>query len=60
MIEDLQIFRLIKEGLASLSDLEKSWSLDDLFRGIAYLDMLQDLQYEAQQKANCESKRTRN
>lgn len=55
MISDLQIFRLIKEGMASLIDLEQWWSLDDLLRAVAYLDMMQDLTEQAQQKVQRES-----
>jgi len=59
MIPDLAIFRLIEKGIASLEELERWWSLDDLMRATAYLNMMLDLSQEAEQKAVRESKRTR-
>lgn len=44
---DLPNLRLIKEGMATLTELETTWSLDDLVRGIAYLDMIDDLTRES-------------
>ncbi len=38
--------------MASLQELETFWSLDDVERAIAYLDMMQDLQNEVRQGGN--------
>jgi len=38
------------EGIASLEEIERAWSLDDLLRANALLDMRLDLMEEAKKK----------
>lgn len=39
------------EKIATLEEIERSWSLDDLYRAEAVLDLRDDLIAEAQRKA---------
>jgi hypothetical protein len=44
------------EGIASLEEIERSWSLDDLLRANALLDMRLDLMEEAKRKGRNDSR----
>lgn len=44
--DEFIIWRLIIEKIASLYEIEKMWSLDDVLRANALLDMKMDLQEE--------------
>lgn len=37
--EELAIWRVVEGQLATLTELESTWSIDDLLRANAYLDM---------------------
>lgn len=45
-------WRIILEGIASLEEIERTWSLDDLLRANALLDMRLDLMEEAKKKGS--------
>lgn len=51
MKEELEIWRLVLEGIVSLQEIEQSWSLDDVMRANALLDMKIDLRQEEERKA---------
>ena len=52
MKEELEIWRLILEGIVSLQEIEQSWSLDDVMRANALLDLKIDLRQEEERKAS--------
>lgn len=39
------VWRIVKEGLATLTEIETSWSLDDIRRAEAVLDYASDISY---------------
>ena len=45
-------WRIILEGIASLEEIERAWSLDDLMRANALLDMRLDLLEESKKKGS--------
>lgn len=45
-------WRIILEGIASLEEIERTWSLDDLLRANALLDMRLDLLEESKRKGS--------
>ena len=47
---ELAIWRLVFERLATLNALETSWSLDDVYRANALLDMKDDLAEEEKRR----------
>lgn len=46
--EELFLWRLILEGICSLEELKTSWTLDDVLRATAILDMKQAIQKMAE------------
>jgi len=48
--DEFPIWRLVLEGIATLEELEKTWSLDDVLRAEALLDMRSDLALHENQK----------
>ena len=57
--EEFEIWRLIFENIATLQELETIWSLDDVLRANAILNMKQDLATLAKEKAR-KVERTKN
>ena len=49
---ELPIWRLVVHRVATLQELETHWSLDDVDKANAMLDMKVDLDYQQQQKLN--------
>ena len=52
MANELAIWSLIVEKVATLEELETYWSLDDVMRVHALLDMRASMEFEARRAAN--------
>jgi len=46
------VWRLVIERIATLEELDRHWSLDDIYRANAMLDMQADIKAEAARRAN--------
>ena len=45
------MWRLVIEHVATLEEMDRHWTLDDIYRANALLDMKADMQAEAERKA---------
>ena len=48
---EILVWRIVLEKIATLEEIERSWSLDDLYRAEAVLDLRDELIADAQRKA---------
>ena len=44
------VWRIVREGMATFTEIETSWNFDDILRASAVLDYESDLAYIAEQK----------
>lgn len=47
---EFQIWRLVFENVATLQELETIWSLDDVYRALAFHQMQSEIQYSEMKK----------